>query len=796
MFALLRKEINTFFAATMGYLVIGLFLVLSGLFLWVFKGEYNILDSGFADLAPFFGIAPWILLLLIPAVSMRSIAEERKQGTIELLRTRPLPLWKLVLGKYLGVYLLIIITLIPSTLYLITIIKLGNPEGNIDIGSTLGSYIALLLLASGYAAIGVFSSAITNNQIVAFLTAVFLCFLFYFGLEGMAAYLPSTATGFGLENFGMQLHYERISRGVLDTSDVFYFCSIAGLFIATTILVMRSKSRLEKLKSFALFFLGVLLFNALGHTIHTRFDLTQDHRFTLSETTVTLLKEIHDPVAIDILLNGSAPSEFRRLQTETRQLLETFSGINPLVKFSFINPLKEEALRKETLHQLQRQGLRPLEVSVQENGKTAIAVVVPWGVVNYQGKTEKIQLLKNRLGATSEERISSSVQQLEYAFADGLRKLIHPKKQKIAILKGNGQLPDRNIADFVKTLQEYYFIGAFTLDSVANNPSKTLEELQEFDLIINAKPTIAFSDQEKYVLDQFIMQGGKSLWLTESVAIEKDSLMGPSQSSLAYIRALQLNDLFFSYGVRINPVLINDLYSAPLLLASGQGKETRFTPYPWFYAPLAKSNNQHPIVTNVEGVKFDFANQIDTLKNGIKKTVLLASSPTTKKEGVPKEIFLDMIKKRPDIKTYKDGSQPLAVLLEGKFKSTYKQRIKPFNSQGAAEDGLPNKMIIIADGDVIKNEVQRGQAMELGFDRYTGTVYGNKEFLLNAVNYLLDDSGLITVRSKEITIPFLYMEKIAKERSFWQAINIVLPLLLLGIFALLFSYVRTRKYSR
>ncbi len=796
MLALIRKEINTFFASPVGYLVIGLFLVLNGLFLWVFKSEFNIMDSGFADLAPFFSLAPWILLLIIPAVTMRSISEEKRQGTLELLLTKPFGLGQLVLGKYFGVYLLIIIALVPSLLYVITIQDISALDSNIDIGSTLGSYIGLFLLAAGYAAIGLFASSITANQIVAFLFAMFLCFLWYFGLDGIATFLQTGTLSTVLENLGMQLHYERISRGVLDTRDALYFASFTALMLGITIVNMKNLALAKKLKATALLVIGIIVLNVLGSSLYTRFDLTEDHRFTLSKTTISLIEKIETPLAIDILLDGDTPSEFRRLQAETRQLLESFNAINSNLKFTFINPLEDDTHRVEILEQLQRQGLNPLEVSVQENGKTALEVVVPWALAYYNKRTEKIPLLKNELGATTKDRVNSSVQQLEYAFADGLRKLLYTKQKKIAILKGNGQLSDGHIADMVRKLQEYYFIGAFTLDSVAQAPQKTLAELKEFDLIINAKPTEAFSEEEKFVLDQFIMNGGKSLWLTEAVTVSKDSLMGRSQATLAYMQDLRLNDLYFSYGIRINPIIINDLYSAPIVLASGQGKETQFTPYPWFYAPLVKSKNRHPIVTNIEGVKFDFANQIDTLKNSIKKTILLSSSPKSKKEGVPRQIKLDIIKKQPDILTYKDGSQNLAVLLEGSFKSTYKKRIKPFDISDPIEDSHPTKMVVIADGDIIKNDLQRGQPMPLGYDRYTGMSYGNKEFLLNVANYLLDESGIINVRSKEIVIPFLDMEKMAKERTTWQLVNLIFPLILLALFGWLFNLFRKKKYQK
>jgi len=792
MLALLRKEINTFFASAIGYLVVGAFLVLTGLFLWVFKGQFNILDSGFADLSPFFQLAPWIFLFLIPAVTMRSIAEEKKQDTLELLLTRPIQIWQLVLGKYLGSLLLIIIAIAPTFIYVISVSALGNPAGNLDIGSTIGSYLALLLLAASYTAIGIFASSITNNQIIAFLLALILCFLIYFGFGKLTNY----DLGYFFEHIGMQLHFERMSQGIIDTRDVTYFITIIVLFVALSILLLSKKNTITKIKKALIVLGGILIINFIGSSSYTRFDLTQDHRFTLSKATKNLVLEIPEPIVIDVLLKGDFPSEFKRLQSEVKQLLEEFNALNSNIQYIFTNPLKEEALRLETINQLQQFGLTPMEVSVQESGKTKIETVVPWAILSFKNRSVKVPLVKNTMGATSEERVNNSIQQLEYAFADGLTKLLHPKKHKIGVLKGNGQLPDVKIADFIKTLQDYYFVGAFTLDSVSANPQKTLKELQKFDMLINAKPSQLFSEKEKYVLDQFIMNGGKSLWLLESTIMEIDSLMNPEGASVAIVQDVRLADALFSYGVRVNPVLVNDLYSAPLVLASGEGNETQFTPYPWFYEPLTKSNSDHPIVKNIESVKFEFANQIDTLKNDIKKTILLTSSEKTKLEGIPKEIQLDIIRKKPDMSSYKDGPQNLAVLLEGSFKSSYKNRIKPVKIKSHKDRSTPTKMVVISDGDIIKNKIRKGQPLELGYDPYLNLKYGNKEFLLNTVNYLLDDSGLIEVRSKEIKIPFLNVEKVVTERSFWQTLTILAPLILLGVFGFLFFFLRKRKYQK
>ncbi|MDT0650989.1 gliding motility-associated ABC transporter substrate-binding protein GldG [Autumnicola edwardsiae] len=549
-------------------------------------------------------------------------------------------------------------------------------------------------------------------------------------------------------------------------------------------------------KSLAILIGGLILLNILAANFFTRLDLTQDNRYTLSSASKNIIEGVEKPVIIDVFLQGNFPPEFRRLRNETSQLLEEFAAYNSNIRVNFINPIEEGQDANAVTQKFLQMGMTPARVSVQESGKTSEEIIFPWAIANYEDKTVKIPLLKNTLGATDEDRVTNSVQQLEYAFADGLDKLIYPKEKKIAVMRGNGELPDANLADFLQTLQEYYYIAPFTLDSAAQNPKKTLQNLNEYDLILEAKPTQPFTENEKFVLDQYTMNGGKSLWLVESVAMETDSLLNQSGTAYALPRDLNLGDLFFSYGIRINPVLINDLYSAPIILASGSGNNTRFNPYPWFYSPLSSSPNDHPIINNIEAVKFEYANQIDTLANDVEKTILLSSSPRTKIEGTPLQISLEMVSQKPQISTYTDGEQPLAVLLEGEFTSAYKNRVKPFDVPGPLDKSKATKMLVISDGDVIKNDLQRGAPLELGFERYTGSTYGNKEFLLNAVNYMLDDNGLIEIRTKEISIPFLDPERTAEEREKWQVANLVIPLLILAIFAFLFNFFRRHKYVK
>ncbi|SHI56781.1 gliding motility-associated ABC transporter substrate-binding protein GldG [Algibacter luteus] len=552
----------------------------------------------------------------------------------------------------------------------------------------------------------------------------------------------------------------------------------------------------KTIKHIVILIIAIIAINLLSSKLFKRFDLTADNRYTLSASATEIIKDLDSPIVIDVFLEGEDfPSEFRRLQKETKQLLEEFATINNNIVFNFLNPLENESTRERNIQQLTQRGLTPMQLSVQENGKATQAVIFPWALASYNEQTVIIPLVKNKIGASQQELVSNSVQHLEYAFADGFSKLINPKRRKIAILKGNDQLQDRYIANFVKKLGEYYYIAPFTLDSVATNPQNTLNAIKDFDLIISAKPTEAFSEDEKFVLDQFTMNGGKSLWLIDAVVMEKDSLYNDTGKNYAVSRELNLTDFFFKYGVRINPYMVSTLYSAPITLAMGEGSQSQFQHLKWPYSPLANTNSNHPIVNNLNLVKFDFANPIDTLKNSLKKTILLETATLTKLEGTPREVSLRLVTQEQNPQSFNKGNQNLAVLIEGEFQSVYSNRIPPFNIQKALNKSIPTKMIVIADGDVIKNDVIRNVPQELGFDRWTGQTYGNKEFLLNAVNYLLDDNGLINIRSKEIAVAFLNQQKIASEKTKWQLINILLPLVLLLVFGFIFNYFRKKKYA-
>lgn len=583
----------------------------------------------------------------------------------------------------------------------------------------------------------------------------------------------------------------------------------------------------------------LVLLNLAGSFFFKRLDLTADKRYTLSPASVNLIKSVNEPLYIDVFLEGEFPGEFKRLQDETRQLLQEFSASNPDIKFNFFNPLDKSESSAETKRELifkvfkmdnpklsakdetevknsiagitdidkaiietfSGSGMKPAQITVNDKGKQSETLIFPWAIATYKGKTVKIPLLKNIRGANAAQKVEGSVQHLEYAFADALNKVSSDKEKKIVVLQGNGEMKSRYMANFIKALGESYHTAPFTLDSVATNPVKTLKDLQQYDLAIIAKPTEKFTEEEKEVLDQYILNGGKTLWMLDAVQVEMDSLYNPTGMTPALPRDLNINDMLFKYGVRLNPDIIKDEQATPIKLATGsQGSATEYQQFFWKYSPFAypDSVNTNPIVKNVGGIKLEFANPIDTLKNGIKKNVLLSSSRLSKKVGTPTAIRLDMVNEKTDLKDYeKGGFMPVAVLLEGSFRSMYENRLLPFKLNGYKTVGVPGKMIVIADGDIAKNQFdQNGAPLELGYDKWTEEFYENKDFMLNCVNYLLDDNGLINIRTKDVKLPMLNTQRVYDNYNMAGIITIGLPLALLAAFGGLFTWLRKRKYSK
>lgn len=539
--------------------------------------------------------------------------------------------------------------------------------------------------------------------------------------------------------------------------------------------------------------LGIVILNLIGSFVYQRFDMTHDKRYTLQNTTKDLLKQVNTPLEFTILLQGEDfPAEFRRLQQETRQLLNEFKGINHNIRFVFEDPLAGEVNVSQAMVELDQMGLTPTNIPITKQGNQSIVRIFPWaiGYDEANQKSVRVPLLVNNLGISASENIQKSVEQLEYAFADAIAKLTIKEKKSIAILKGNGQIDDKYLSDFIMGLQPYYQIGEFDLKELQNDNQQVIKNLDRFDLAVIAKPTKPFSDREKYIIDQYIMKGKKTMWLLDQVQFDLDSLNNRSQSNVAIVNEdLNLDDMLFRYGVRVNYNLIQDYYSVPITLKDENQQDL---PLDWWYSFMIRSQENHIINKSINAVKLEFANSIDTLANDIKKTILLKTSDMSRTVGVPQKIDLFQFQ---DENPFAGKPSITGVLLEGNFTSTYKNRVKPFNYPQPQDDGIANKMIVISDGDIVNYMYANKKFLVNGYDIWTEQIYGNKDFLMNAVHYLLDDSGIISIRAKEVKLAFFDKDKIKAKYSKSQIITVGLPLILLTVFGIVFNYLRKRKYT-
>ncbi len=534
-----------------------------------------------------------------------------------------------------------------------------------------------------------------------------------------------------------------------------------------------------------LILMGLYLFSVLGYT-----DMTHDKRYTLSPAALHVLDRVDSTLEIHVYLKGEFPASFRKLAEETRRLLERFRDRNPYVHYRFINPAKQGIIDR-----LEKQGMLPARITVRRNNRLEQIEIFPWAEIHYRGKTEHVPLMVSAPGVEVEEQVNRSVENLEYAFASAVYRLGLKQKPAIAVLKGHDEWPDAQIAGLLMLLRPYYRLAPFTLDSLNTNPQRTLEQLRRFDMVLIAGPRKPFSDTAKYALDQFILNGGKMLLAVDPVHAYKDTLMVHGKT-YALNAELNLTDWLFAYGIRLNPVLVKDLSAAPVVLKTGEvAGNPQLEPFPWYYSPLAQPNTHHPIGKNVGKVKLDFASDIDTLKhNPLHKSVILHSSPYTQTVGVPVQINFSEIGAEPDRQLYRDGVKIFGIVVEGHFRSAYADRTKPFDTD-YKEKGL-SKIAVFADGDILRNDLNKGRPLPLGFDKWSRTQYANGDFLLNTVFYLTDNDGLFALRNKEIHIPLLDKNKVVARGKSMAALMVVFPVLLWLVAGLLYGWWRRKKYAR
>lgn len=557
-----------------------------------------------------------------------------------------------------------------------------------------------------------------------------------------------------------------------------------------------------------------MLLNFIASFAFERFDLTTEKRYSLAKASKDLARNLDDIVYVKIYLEGDFPASYKKLRDETQEMLDEFRAYaNNNLDYEFINPAEsgDEKITNEIYQQLFKQGLRPTDLSEKTTDGYSNKLIWPGAIFFYKGKEIPVQLLKSTIGGSPEAMINNSIEGLEYEIANAIYNLTTEEKPKIAFIEGHGELNKHDVASITTTLSEIYTIDRLALNEELHSltertiidTTKSFEVKPKYNAIIIAKPTERFSEKDKFIIDQYIMYGGKVIWLIDPVFASMDSLQN-SDVTMAIPLDLNLDDQLFTYGVRINANLIQDLQSAPVPVVTGVvGNQPKTELFPWYFFPLLTPANSHPIVNNLNMVKGEFTSTIDTInKKDIHKTGLLKSSQYTKISSAPTRVSLSILRFEPDQKQFSKGHQIAAVLLEGTFESVFKNRVPPqiekSNEIAFKEKSELNSMVVIADGDIIKNPVNKktNEFMALGIDRYTKQQYGNTDFLLNVINYLCDENNLMSVRSKKFKIRMLDKTIVKTERFKWQLINTVLPVGLIIIFGFAHYLDRKKKYTK
>lgn len=579
--------------------------------------------------------------------------------------------------------------------------------------------------------------------------------------------------------------------------------------------MVKNKKRNIKRNNILQVVLGVviiLLINIIASFVFTRFDLTAEKRYSLSPAVKTMLKGLQDDVFFRVYLDGELPSGFRRLANETRDMLNEFRAYSDHIHFEFIDPSASPNARErnDTYRLLVEQGLQPTDLRVTNKGESSQLIIFPGTIVVYRGRELPVQLLMAQMGQDPQKVLNNSIQALEYNLANAIDKLIHTTKSRVAILEGQGELSREQTVDLERALSEYYNVERIAINNQINSLTVRLQTdssgsplVNKYKALIIAGPERSFNEKDKFLIDQFIMRGGRILWMIDPVFAKMDSLQQYA-STMGLANDINLDDMLFNYGVRLNKNLVMDMSALPIPVKTGQvGSQPQFDFFPWYYFPLITPSSNHPVVNGLNAIKTEFISSIDTVEApGVKKTVLLSSSPYSRIVNAPALIDLEILRDEPDPRMYSSGPQPVALLLEGEFTSAYLFRLPPEIEQnedlGFRKQSRPTRMVVIADGDIAKNQfhITQKYPLPLGFDQYTGQTFGNKELLMNIMNYLCDDSGLISIRSRELKLRLLDMTKLASERPLWQTVNVLLPILLIVGFGLVKYQLRRRKYAK
>jgi len=572
----------------------------------------------------------------------------------------------------------------------------------------------------------------------------------------------------------------------------------------------------NKYISAVLLIILVLFINILSSFINWNVDLTADKKYSFAKESTAIINSLEDKLFVKVYLEGDFPAEFKKLQKSIEDLLKRFKAIrNSNIDFEFIDPnnVANENEKLALFKQLVKLKLSPTDLEIKKDGKQVNQIIFPGAIIYYKDKQAAVNFLKQTPGESPGSNINISIEALEYEFVSTIEHLTKNRLAKIAFLEGNGELNEHQVYDITESVLDdnfnlsYYYkvdrfnIKEFAIDSTTMFPDLSRQSalLNTYKAIIIAKPTIIFNNLDKLLIDQYIMQGGKVIWLVDGVNASIDSLQNKSGAFIATKNVLNIDDQLLRYGVRINANLIQDLRSTKIPIITGySNNKPQQSYFSWPYSALLVSDSKHAISKGLDGIKCEFVSSIDTIRNNIRKIILLHSSKESRLNLVPSKVSLGILENPPSANSYNKEFLPIAILLEGEFESVFKNKLSQKNQQiQFIEKSVNTKMIVISDGDMIANDLSNsGGIYPLGYDKNIKFTYpGNKHFIINAVQYLCGDISLSHLKVKEHSLRMLDKKKVQKNRFIIQLINIALPILLLLLFALLFVSYKKRKYA-
>lgn len=796
--ALVFKELKSVFCSSFGAFFSLAFLLIVGGLLWFFSGKYSVVDSGYADLNRFFDLSPILLLVLIPALTMRSFSEERKGKTLDILMTRPVCMLHIYLSKYLAALIFIFITLLPTCVYVYSLSQLANPVGNIDLNAIFASYISLLLLVVVFVSIGLLGSVLSKNQVVALITSVTLSVFVYYGFDLLSGLFLSGKMQAAVSSLGLFHHYELMQKGVIRFKDLLVVVNYLVLFVTLALIVLSDRKSISLVRG-GIFF--VILNVGLFFIPNYRMDFTSDKRYTLSDYTINLLKGTKNeiPLDINIYLSGDLNYGFQRLQDATVNLLNDYSRyVNGSLEIRQENVYQSENSASEIYEAMAERGMPGIVLNeIDREGKASKKIIYPYAQISNGKDTLVVPLLKNVAGYTAEENINASIEGLEFEFTDAIRLLSQDASKSVAFIEGHNEISRTYVYDAEEVLSKYYTVNRGQIGNEINI-------LDNFDAVIIAGPLSKYSETDKYILDQYIMSGGKVLWLIDGAFYSHQDLAQLGHSA-SMKNEVNLDDMLFSYGVRINPDLIQDSQCISTYLMNDGGVQSASV-VPSYFQPLLIPSQDFPITKNIRDVKAGFASSIDIVNSSsaVIKHILLTTPANTHLVKVPDMIDFDIAKIQDNKDYFNQQFVPVAVSLEGVFTSVFQNREMPdsikadnYKTKNTSEK---TKMIVVSSSDIITNEIQgqgqSSQVLPMGYDRVSQQHFGNRDFIVNAVNWLTGDDALMQLRTKQQKLYVLNKKEAYENRNQYAILNIAFPVFFIAlVMGSIFLY-RKRKYEK